>query len=176
MSYSPIPGSIPAQAIAYLEAKPAGYAASSAEINDAIGQPSATNLSAFLITAKKHGAVRASKKEGLRATFWSLGDGTPEPADEDNDPDEADQAQQRWIGKVRSPSQPASPLPTAAPPSQAPTQTRPPGDHATQFMAGLLLDGSMVVHHRGQRLVFTSTQTALLAQVAVAATLQGRKP
>jgi hypothetical protein len=83
MSYSPTPGTIPHRAADILRALPAGSRGlSAAQLAEQLGQPG-MNVAGFLAVPRQHGFFKAEKIDGL--LFWSMGDGVPLKAAEDDD-------------------------------------------------------------------------------------------
>lgn len=71
-SYVPHPATLAYRVIAHLKTLPQGKQVASKPLADAVGTDTAT-LAACLFTARKYGAIRSEKRNGL--LYWSLGDG-----------------------------------------------------------------------------------------------------
>lgn len=84
MSWVPIPGTIPALAVAHLRLFPKGTKQATAVLAEAIGHPS-QGLAAYLNTARTMGVLVAELPYGDRTLYWSLGDG--QHPDDEVDPD-----------------------------------------------------------------------------------------
>lgn len=156
--YTPQPGTIPAKVVAYLQSKPKGFTATTAEICEAIGQDSTINLPAFVQAAEKNGALKRHREPGIRFVFWSLGDGTPvvQTADEDNEPDRLPVVQRV--------------LPASAPATQQRTATNPfamamPSDH---FSVSADLNNTLQIRAQGADITLNSEQLQLIVRMASA--------
>jgi hypothetical protein len=79
-TYTPRPGSKAEQAAMHLQAR---GELSTAELSDAIDCESGT-LHALLAVPVKYGYLAREKRDGI--TRWRMGDGTPLPAEPDDDP------------------------------------------------------------------------------------------
>ncbi len=82
--YVPQPSTIPHRVVEHLKRQPPGTTIASAPLADELGiTPSA--IVPCMASAVHHGAVKRDRRNGI--IYWSLGDGVPAPAPEDDDPD-----------------------------------------------------------------------------------------
>ena len=87
MSYEPLPGTVPARAIAHLKTLPLGKEISTAALAEVIDCDKGS-LSSCLAMAKKQGLVNGRISPGALFTVWSAGKGVPLPGPADADDDE----------------------------------------------------------------------------------------
>lgn len=178
MSYTPLPGSIPARVVAYLQdqAQAGRQWLPGGELADLIGEPSIAN---YLGAPLKYGCVtRRSVKGNLRMMEYALGDGTPPaaPADLEADVPMHDSSAIRSAPGPLFPGVAAAaaavddvhpgPAPTPSPATRrkpAAAASAPATRPATGFRAGLFTDGSVVLEVDGRQLKLDKLQVAELA-------------
>lgn len=89
MPYETVPGTVPHRALEWFKKQDRGTVVTTAVLGEALGVES-NSFSAWLAPARKAGLLRAETRKGEgRTLFWSLGDGTPEPDEEDAPADPA---------------------------------------------------------------------------------------
>lgn len=91
-TYKPLPGTIAAKAIEFLQTlKAPDWSATSSVVLEAIGQPDLRGLKQFMEPAIKAGLVIAEREKGSRELHWRIGHGRPIATSSDTpDGDHAD--------------------------------------------------------------------------------------
>lgn len=181
MSYAPHPKSIAAKIIKWMQLQDKSMEFSTTVIADALGIEGG-NIAGSLQAAVAHGVVVKETRpnpEGMRLTFWKLGDGTPAALPEDYEPDEPLSRPvtltELLRQKLSSQSEKVQPATPVEPPQKRKVvvikrqEQQPKGQPVEnlqpQFLAGLTADDQLLLKKGDVAVMFNAAQMHLIYTV-----------